>query len=194
MVLIIYVGTMALFSAMTSVSRLTWAFARDRGLPFSDFWSQVHPTLHVPVNALFLDVVICVILLTIAIGSTTAFYAIISLATLGLYISNVIPLTFFVIAKLRNQDIPYGPYHFGNKTLGLAINFFALLWAVFIIIFLPFPPMVPVTGSNMNYAGPVMGAVIVWALVDWMTTGKKRWRAPVDRKKMESEERDEGGE
>jgi len=185
---------MALFSAMTSVSRLTWAFARDRGLPFSDFWSQVHPTLHVPVNALFLDVAICVILLTIAIGSTTAFYAIISLATLGLYISNIIPLTFFVIAKLRNQDIPYGPYHFGNKALGLAINFFALVWAVFIIIFLPFPPMVPVTGSNMNYAGPVMGAVIVWALFDWVITGKKRWRAPVDRKEMESEERDEGGE
>jgi amino acid transporter len=30
-----------IFNAFASVSRLTWAFARDRGLPFSDFFSYV---------------------------------------------------------------------------------------------------------------------------------------------------------
>ena len=192
--LIMYIGTMALFSAMTSVSRLTWAFARDRGLPFSDFFAQVHPTLHVPINALLLDVAVCVILLTIAIGSTTAFYAIVGLSTLALYVSNIIPLTFFVVAKLEGRHIPYGPFCFGNRSLGLAVNFFALAWAVFITIFLPFPPIVPVTGSNMNYAGPVLLAVVLWALFDWVTTGRRRWKAPIDRKDMEEEERSEGGD
>lgn len=192
--MIIYVGTMACLSAMTSVSRLTWAFARDRGLPFSDFFSQVHPTLHVPINALMLDITVCVILLVIAIGSTTAFYAIVGLSTLALYISNIIPLLFFVMTKLRGEHIPYGPFSFNNKTLGLVVNFFALAWAVFIAIFLPFPPIVPVTGSNMNYAGPVLLAVIIWALFDWATTGRKRWKAPIDRKDMEEEERSEGGD
>ena len=31
----------ALFGVYASVSRLTWAFAKDNGLPFSDFFSQV---------------------------------------------------------------------------------------------------------------------------------------------------------
>lgn len=34
-------GLVALFSSLASVSRLTWAFARDRGLPFSEFFSRV---------------------------------------------------------------------------------------------------------------------------------------------------------
>lgn len=165
---------MACLSAMISTSRLTWAFARDRGLPFSDFFSQVHPTLHVPINALMLDVAVCIILLVIAIGSTTAFYAIVGLSTLALYISNVIPLLFFVMTKLRGEHIPYGPFSFGNRTLRLVVNFSALAWAIFIAIFLPFPPIVPVTSTNMNYAGPVLLAMIVWALFDWVTTGKKR--------------------
>jgi choline transport protein len=31
----------ALFNAFASVSRLTWAFARDNGLPFSKFFARV---------------------------------------------------------------------------------------------------------------------------------------------------------
>lgn len=38
---IIFMGIVALFSTLASVSRLVWAFARDRGLPFSDFFAYV---------------------------------------------------------------------------------------------------------------------------------------------------------
>jgi choline transport protein len=38
----IYIGSMiGNFNVIASVSRLTWAFARDRGLPFSEFFSYV---------------------------------------------------------------------------------------------------------------------------------------------------------
>ena len=194
MAMIIYSGMMVLFTTMTSVSRLTWAFARDRGLPFSDFFSQINPTLHIPLNSLLLDTTIAVLLLLISVGSTTAFFAIVSLNTLSLYISYIIPLVFFTVSKLRGEYIPYGPFNFRNKTVGLVVNFFAIAWAVFIAIFLPFPYIVPVTGSNMNYGGPVMAAVILWALVDWLVSGRKRWKAPIERKDIEEEEREEGGE
>lgn len=193
MAMIIYIGMMAVFSTLTSVSRLTWAFARDNGLPFSDFFSRINPTLHIPLNTLLLDTTVAVILLLISVGSTTAFFAIVSLSTLSLYVSYIIPLVFFTICKLRGEYIPYGPFNFKNRKFGLAINFFAIIWAIFIVIFLPFPAIVPVTGSNMNYAGPVMGAVIIWALLDWTVSGRKRWKAPIERKDMEDEEREEGG-
>ena len=37
----IMTGFLSLFGTMASVSRLIWAFARDRGLPYSDFWAYV---------------------------------------------------------------------------------------------------------------------------------------------------------
>ncbi len=40
-VAIAFVICVALFNVLASVSRLTWAFARDHGLPFSRFFSQV---------------------------------------------------------------------------------------------------------------------------------------------------------
>lgn len=46
---------LAYMSATTSCyatsGRLVWAFSRDNGLPFSNFFRKVHPTLRMPVNA-----------------------------------------------------------------------------------------------------------------------------------------------
>jgi amino acid transporter len=44
MALILFTGIVAMFGSLASVSRLTWAFARDHGLPFSKFFTQVNPT------------------------------------------------------------------------------------------------------------------------------------------------------
>lgn len=39
--LLMFNGMVAMFSSLASVSRLTWAFARDKGLPFSAFLGHV---------------------------------------------------------------------------------------------------------------------------------------------------------
>ena len=41
MFFILFVGVVAVFSTLASVSRLTWAFARDKGLPYSEFFGKV---------------------------------------------------------------------------------------------------------------------------------------------------------
>jgi choline transport protein len=51
------------------------AFARDRGYPFPDTFSKVHPTLRIPVNAVLVTSAICIIINIIPVGSTVAFYA-----------------------------------------------------------------------------------------------------------------------
>src|ERR1700730_16139418 len=93
MALILFIS---LFNIFASVSRLTWAFARDNGLPFSKTFSYVHPTLNIPINALLLVGAICCLLALINIGSSTAFNALISLPTIALYISYFIPIFFLV--------------------------------------------------------------------------------------------------
>jgi amino acid transporter len=136
--------------------------------------------------------VVIVLITLISVGSTSAFFAILSLNTLALYISYLIPMIFFTLAKLRGDHIPYGPFKMGRYAL--AVNVFAIVYAIFIIIWLPFPATIPVTAKGMNYGGPVVGMVILFALADWNISGKKRFKGPVDRHQIELEEKDEANE
>ena len=54
-------------------ARLCWSFARDRGLPGSRYWAQVHPTMHIPFNAHAMSCTLVGILGALYIGSVTAF-------------------------------------------------------------------------------------------------------------------------
>lgn len=173
-------GWIALFNGLASVTRLTWAFARDNGLPFSDFFAFVDPTFKIPLRALVL-VASCIFALSfIQIGSTAAFNAILSLSTLGLYISYLIPLWLLVLKRfMAPQDIPKGTFSLGK--LGLPMNLVAILFSTYFVIFLPFPATIPVTGENMNYAGPVLGFVMLFAIGDWIFRGRHKWEGPTMR-------------
>ena len=178
MFFILFNGCVSLFSSLASVSRLTWTFAKDKGLPFSSFFSKVSPKYRIPINALGLVAGIIALLQLIIIGSTSAFYAIVGLSTIGLYLSYVLPILFIALAKLRGDTIEYGPIKLGR--FGLFINIFAVVYGIFMLIFLPFPPYQPVTGENMNYAGPILLAVLMFALADWFISGRKRFEVPVE--------------
>ncbi|KAF2461493.1 amino acid/polyamine transporter I [Lineolata rhizophorae] len=166
----------SLFGVIASVSRLAWSFARDGGLPFHEFFGYTHPTLRIPLNALGLVVVVAGVLGLINLGSTEAFFAIVSLATLGLYVSYVLPILFMLMRKIKNQHPEYGPFQLGKW--GIPVNIFALCYAIFIIIWLPFPATQPTTANSMNYAGPILIFVILMSLVDWFISGHKRFHVP----------------
>jgi choline transport protein len=138
---------------------------------------QVHPTLRLPVNALALVGVIVFLLAIIFIPSATAFNAIISMQAMAVHISYVFPILFIVLRKIRGQPVGFGPFQLGR--LGIPVNIFALCYLVYVIIWMPFPTVLPVTGTNMNYAGPVVGIVIIGALLDWIISGRKRFDVPV---------------
>jgi amino acid transporter len=180
--MILIVVFVSFFNVFASVSRLMWAFARDNGLPFSTFFAKVHPTLKMPLNALFLIGACICLLATINAGSSTAFNALISLPALGLYISYFFPIFFLFWRRLsRNHPtpIPWGPFKLG--IYGPFINLGAMLYIIFIVIWMPFPAFLPVDGLTMNYSGPILAAVILGALADWVISGRKRFQIPVAR-------------
>jgi len=43
---------------------------------------------------------------------------------------------------------------------------------------LPFPNYIPVTAANMNYCGPVFGAIMVGVITLWFIRGRKFWDGP----------------
>lgn len=78
-------------SIMTTSSRMSYAFARDGGLPFSKFFAKVHPKLDVPLNALILTNILVVVFGCIFLGSSSAFNAIVSASVVALGITYAIP-------------------------------------------------------------------------------------------------------
>ncbi|TVY88655.1 Choline transport protein [Lachnellula willkommii] len=176
LVMIAFVLFVSLFNILASAARLTWAFARDNGLPFSKTFAYVYPTLKIPINALLLVGFIMCLLALIYIGSNTAFNALISLPTIGLYMSYFIPILFIVIRKLQGRHPKYGPFKLGRW--GLPINMLAMCYILYILAFVGFPTELPVTADNMNYAGPLVVALILLAIGDFFITGRKRFVVP----------------
>jgi choline transport protein len=129
-----------------------------------------------PLNALGLISVIAFLLSLIYIGSSTAFNAIIALTGIALHISYLCPILFFMLKKMKG-DVKMGPWSMG--CWGIPVNLFSLMYLIFVIIWMPFPTELPVTGSNMNYAGPVFLAILIGALTDWVISGHKRFQVPV---------------
>ena len=92
----------------TTASRMTWSFARDRGMPFSGFLGKVHPRTKVPVNAV-LTVTFCAVLLTcIYIGSSTAFNDVISLTITGFYGSYFLPSALLLYHRIKGNVLSKG--------------------------------------------------------------------------------------
>jgi len=175
------IGFASNIGVVASVSRLTWAFARDGGLPYSEFFAKVDATYHVPFRAVGLVSFTVVLLSLINIASTTALSAILALSTASLYISYLIPIVLLVIKRLNRSTDPE-PLIFGPWTLGrwgMAINLYAIIFGTFVCIFVPFPTTIPVTALNMNYAGPVFGGLCILLVGDWLVRGKKRYTGPL---------------
>ena len=174
------IGLMSSIGVVASVSRLTWAFARDGGLPYSKFFSQIDNRFHVPFRSIGLVCAVAVLLSLINIGSDTALNAILALSTSSLYISYLIPIILLVFRRFNQNgtSIKWGPWTMG-PWVGLAVNIYSIIFGIFIIIFTPFPSMLPVTAENMNYSGPVFGGMAILLIIDWFFRGRDRFKGPL---------------
>lgn len=130
-------------------------------------------------NALLLVGTIVTCLSLIYIASATAFNALISLQAFAIHISYFFPIFFILLRKLRGPPPPYGPFKMG--AIGVPVNIFALCYIIFVVMWMPFPQMLPVTKDNMNYAGPILAAVVLGALGHWFIRGRKTFKMPVIR-------------
>jgi hypothetical protein len=131
-------------------------------------------------------VIVCLLAL-FEIGSTTgtAFSAFTALSSLGLYTSYIVAISCILHARLTGRlgdaaTNPHAKVHYGAWRMwpGFAtpVNVFALLWTVYLTVWLPFPTTLPVTGTNMNYALPIYAFVVLVALGYWFVWGDRHWK------------------
>ncbi|KAL2040341.1 hypothetical protein N7G274_006784 [Stereocaulon virgatum] len=167
---VIVVYFMSLTSQWVTAGRMTWAFARDRGIPYSEFFSHVSTSLDFPVRATILSICFCCIYGLLYLASTTAFNSIVTSAVLYLSITYAVPQG-IIVSRGRATSLPARAFNLGN--LGYICNILSPLLVAVIGTFICFPPELPVTTSNMNYTPVILFGLFIVIMGLWYTRGKK---------------------
>lgn len=166
----------ASISVMTTSSRITYAFARDQGLPFSKFLAQVNQRFNVPINALILTSAIAGLFGCIYLVSTSALNAILSASVVALGVSYAFPIAILVY---RGRSIlPLKREFCLPNILGWISHIVGLVFIAFTTILFLFPPQTPTTWSNMNYTIFAFAVVFIFALFQWIFDGRKNYHGP----------------
>jgi len=123
-------------SSVTSNSRMIFAFARDGGMPKSELWSKISKTYRTPAPAIWLSVLVAFLMAVYSGG----YSIIVSISTIGLYISYGIPMFLKLRAQYKGEwkENNNGPWNLGKWSK--AVNTVGLIWIFFITILFVAPP------------------------------------------------------
>jgi amino acid transporter len=133
----------------------------------------VNKRTRTPTNAIWLAAAGALILGLPYLWNTAAYAAVISIATIGLYIAYVTP-TFL---RLRQGDnFKRGPWHLGRWSY--LIGWSAVVWVAFITILFMLPQFGPITWTTFNYAVVAVAVVIGYAGIYWLVSARKWFTGP----------------
>lgn len=155
--------------AMTSASRMLFAFARDGGLPYAKFWAQVSAKHCVPANAIWGLTAMAMVLVL----SVDLYTAVVSIATIALYISYGLPIYARLLGRLKLgrmkklKDEP-GPWHLGSWSTPVA--YLGLIWICFIVVVFVLPPN--------QQAGIAMGVLFALLCLIWFFVARHKFQGP----------------
>ena len=186
-VLVLAISTAGQFfctiACLTSASRMTFAFSRDGAIPGSKLWSKVSAS-KVPANAVVFVAVIGAIitlpaLIEVDINGApvpVAFYAVVSVAVIGLYLAFLIPI--WLRWKMGDDFVP-GSWNNGKKYKWMnlvAVAEIAIISVYFILPFTPaaFPWNDDFSWKFVNYA-PILTFGTLLALTIWWHVSAKKW-------------------
>ncbi|KAK9934678.1 hypothetical protein M0R45_021813 [Rubus argutus] len=161
-------------SSVTSNSRMAYAFSRDGAMPFSPFWHKVNKH-EVPINAVWLSAFVSFCMALTSLGSIVAFNAMVSIATIGLYIAYALPI-FFRVTLARKSFIP-GPFNLGRY--GILVGWISVLWVAIISVLFSLPVAYPITNETLNYTPVAVGGLLIITVFSWIFSARHWFRGPI---------------
>ncbi|CAB4999853.1 MAG: amino acid permease [Actinobacteria bacterium] len=190
-------------ACLTSASRMLFAFSRDGAGPGAKLWSRVNKA-KTPVYAV-IGVTVAGLILTLPalwkvnIGSAeepiytvTAFFAVVSIGVLGLYLAFAIPIYYRWKA---GANFKQGSWNLGNKWKWMAPIAVLEILITSVYFILPLYPAgapgfmrgflgapsaeeVPFDWKSVNYAPLVLGAILIALWIGWHLSAKKWFTGP----------------
>jgi amino acid transporter len=171
-------------ACLTSASRMTFAFSRDGAIPGSRVWAKVHPMTKVPVNAVIFVAVIGAIITLPALkgigGIPIAFFAVTSVAVIGLYLAFLIPI--FLRWRMGDAFEP-GSWNNGSRYKWMNLVAVAEIAVICVYFVLPFVPAGnpfsdEFTWESVNYAPILTGGTLIVLALWWQLSAKKWFTGP----------------
>ncbi|KAH7483045.1 hypothetical protein FOMA001_g7432 [Fusarium oxysporum f. sp. matthiolae] len=156
-------------SQWVTCSRITWAFARDQGLPFAEYWQHIDPKRGIPWRTTLLSAAFCAVYGLIYVASTTAFNSIINATCLMLNLSYVIPQG--VLLTQGRDKLPRRAFSLGK--LGYAVNLYSVVFMIVIGVVFCLPQTNPTTAGSMNYNAPVIVGLFTIVCLLWIERRSK---------------------
>jgi hypothetical protein len=164
---------------------MTFAFSRDGAVPGHQLWRRLGSNRTPTWSVAF--VVAWAVIITIpayfpnSVGYPVAFFAVTSVATIGLYIAYTIPI---FLRWRAGPNFQTGPWTLGNKYKWM--NPIAILWVVIcVIVFsLPFTPAgVPwrtgFSWNSVNYAPLIVIGVMAGVTIWYFGWARKTFKGPI---------------
>jgi len=148
--------------------------ARDGVFPFSYYLRWIYKGTKTPLANVIFVFFIDSLLLLLQLASTTAFGAIIAIATLGFQISYLIPI-FFRCTSAR-KTFPVGEFNLGRFSIPIGI--ISSIWLTITSIVMFFPEQYPVTKDSMNYSIVIIGGILIIAGIYWIVSARHWFVGP----------------
>jgi amino acid transporter len=168
-------------ACVTSASRMTFAFSRDGAIPGHRLWRKLGangtPTYAVGFVCLLALIVTIPAFFPNSAGAPVAFFAVTSIAVIGLYIAYTIPV--FLRWRMGDRFQP-GPWTLGKKYKW--VNPIAFVWVALCVIIFCLPVNDPgavffkkgFSWGEVNYA-PLVTLAVIGAVTIWYGVSARRW-------------------
>lgn len=180
-VLLAVIAVIAFVSAINyfaAVTRDLFAFARDHGMPFSEWLGTIDSRKNLPIHAGQLSTVIAALLSLIYIGSPVAFYAITSLCTVSLVGCYTMSISSVLWRRIYlPHTLP--PSQFSLGRWGVACNLCAVIFGTWSFFWSFWPQTSAVTASSLNWASPIFCSVLVFSVCHYYWKARHVYLGPV---------------
>ncbi|HEY2005418.1 MAG TPA: amino acid permease [Solirubrobacteraceae bacterium] len=174
-------------ACVTSASRMTFAFSRDGAIPGHRLWRRVGsngtPTYAVLFVCVFALIITIPAYFPNAAGIPVAFFAVVSISVIGLYIAYTIPV--FLRWRMKEKFSP-GPWTLGRHYRW--INPIAFTWVGLCVIIFCLPVNNPggvyfkdgFDWNLVNYAPIVTIGVMLAVTIWYLVSAKRTFTGPVN--------------
>ncbi|KAF2187826.1 hypothetical protein K469DRAFT_704785 [Zopfia rhizophila CBS 207.26] len=161
---------------MIAASRVTFAYARDDCFPLSKYWKMVNKTTQTPVNAVWFNCIIGILLLLLIFGGELAVGALFSIGAIAAFVAFTTPIfirVFFVGNRFRA-----GPWNLGKFSIPIGTIASAFVALMVPILCLPSVTGPELTPQDMNWTCLVYGAPMLGAIIWWFVSARKWFKGP----------------
>ena len=174
--------TASAIAVLATASRQLWSFARNKGVPFSNWLAPIVLSKDIPLNALFVTLVVAILLSLINIGSSAALQAIFTISSASLLTSYMITIGCIIRWRLRGEHLPIARFTLGRW--GLSINIMAMCFLIPWFVFSFFPNDVNPTPASMNWGCVMYGFIMIFSTVYYLVWGRHSYTPPSEQVKQ----------